>query len=368
MRRKFAFLFVLLLCLAYLPVSAAEFNGQDALNSLYDAAPSQVTQQLPQDQLTVESISETFDLASVVDLLTSQFLSTMRDNIGMMISVIGVLILIGIYDALRDSFSAKGTEKIADFFCAAAIALIVCPPLMERAEELRQVICELSDYMELSLPVLSGLLAASGHTGSATVLHFFIYHAAVLAGNLFSGVLLPLAGTYISIGIAASVTDNDGLKNLTSSIRTVTTKAMVFFCTAFTALLSLQGVIAGAGDTISRRTLKLAVGSFLPVAGNLLAESVDIFMSGVGVIRSVAGVFGVIVVFYLVIIPILKTLSNYFLVKISAFVGDMIGTPRIRTLLTVVADGYGMILSIATGVGIMFIICMAFLLIIGGVA
>lgn len=368
MRRKYILLLLLIVCLLCQPVLAVDFSGQDALDSLYDAAPPEVTRQLPQDPLTAQSLSDAFDIASVIDLLTSQFLTTLRDNIGMLISVIGVLILIGIYDALRDSFSAKGTEKVADFFCAAAIALVVCPPLMERADELGRVICELSDYMELSLPVLSGLLTASGHTGSATVLHFFIYHAAVFAGNLFSGILLPLASTYISIGIAASVTSNDGLKNLTSSIRTVTTKSMVFFCTVFTALLSLQGVIAGAGDTISRRTLKLAVGSFLPVAGNLLAESVDTFMSGVGVIRSVAGVFGVIVVFYLIIIPILKTLSNYFLVRISAFIGDMVGTPRIRTLLTVVADGYGMILSIATGVGIMFIICMAFLLIIGGVA
>ncbi len=366
MRGKLCFLIIACLFCLCLPTAAAEFDGQAALDELYQAAPEQVIQHINDPQLTTESVSEAFSMESLIDILTSQLVSTFTDNIGMMISVIGVLVLMGIYDTLRDSFASKGTEKIADFFCAAAVALVICPPLMERANELGQVIHELSDYMKISLPILSGLLVASGNTGSATVLHFFIYHAAALAGNLFSGVLLPLASTYMSIGIAATITDNDGLKNLASSIRTITTKAMVFFCTIFTALLSLQGVIAGAGDTISRRTLKLAVGSFVPVAGSLMSESVDTFMSGVGVIRSVAGVFGVIVIFYLIIIPILKTLSNYLLVKISAFVGDMIGTIRIRSLLTVVADGYGMILSIATGVGIMFIVCMAFLLIIGG--
>lgn len=366
MKGKFLFwLIACLLCLC-LTATAADFDGQAALEDLYQAAPDQVTQYIDNTQLTTESLEETFRIESLIDMLTSQLVSTFTENIGMMISVIGVLVVMGIYDALRDSFAAKGTEKIADFFCAAAVALVLCPPLMERADELGQVIHELADYMEISLPILSSLLVASGSTGAASVLHFFIYHAAALAGNLFSGILLPLASTYMSIGIAAAITDNDGLKNLASSIRTITTKAMIFFCTVFTALLSLQGVIAGAGDTVSRRTLKLAVGSFLPVAGNLMAESVDTFMSGVGVIRSVAGVFGVIVVFYLIIIPILKTLSNYFLVKMSAFAGDMIGTARIRSLLTVVADGYGMILSIAAGVGIMFIICMAFLLVMGG--
>ena len=99
-----------------------------------------------------------------------------------------------------------------------------------------------------------------------------------------------------------------------------------------------------------------------------MAESVDTFMGGVGVIRSVAGVFGVVVVFYLIIIPVLKTLANFFLIKGSVFVGEMIGLPRIRSLLTVVSDGFGMLLAIAAGIGVMFIICMAFLLIVGGAA
>lgn len=366
MTRKFLIIFFLILEVFCLPCLASEFDGQEALDRLYESAPTEVTDQFSEDQLTTTSISDVIDPIAIVDLLTSNLVSNLEENFVMMISVIGVLVLIGVYDSLRDSFASKGTERIADFFCAATISLIICPPLMDRAGELSKVICELSDYLELSLPVLTGLLAASGHTGSAGILHFFIYHAASLAGSLFSNILLPLAGAYMSIGIAASITENNGLRNLTSSIRTVTTRTMVFFCTVFTALLSLQGMISGAGDTLSRRTLKLAVSSFLPVAGNLMAESVDTFMSGVGVIRSVAGVFGVMVIFYLIIVPIIKTLSNFLLIKISSLIGDMIGTPRIRALLTVVADGYGMILSIAAGVGIIFIICMAFLLIIGG--
>ncbi len=354
---------MIVLCI---PVEAMEFDGQSALNELYDTAPDSVTGHMRSSELTEQTITDVLTIESILDLLSSQFMTTLSDNIAIMVSVIGILILMGVYDSLRDSFSAKGTEKIADFFCAATVALIICPPIMERASELSQVICELSDYMELSLPVLCGLLTATGNVGSAGVFHFFIYQAIAFAGNLFSGILLPLTGSYISIGIAAAITDNEGLKNLTSTIRAVATKSMVFLCMVFTALLSLQGVVAGAGDTVSRRTLKLAVGSFLPVTGNLMAESVDTFMGGVGVIRSVAGVFGVIVVFYLIIIPILKTLANFLLIKASVFVGDMVGMPRIRSLLTVVSDGFGMLLAIAAGIGVMFIICMAFLLIVGG--
>lgn len=349
------------------PIHASDFDGQAALDELYQAAPDRITEYIDSSHLDTQSMTEMFSMESMIDFLTAQLVSTFTENIGMMIAVIGALILVGIYDSLRDSFAAKGTEKIADFFCAATISLVLCPPLMDRANELGQVIRELSDYMKLSLPVLGSLLTASGHAASASILHFFIFNAAVLAGTLFSEILLPLAGTYMSIGVSAAITDNDGLKNLASSIRIITTKTMLFFCTIFTALMSLQSLIAGAGDTLSRRTLKLAVGSFLPVTGNIMAESVDTFLGGVGMIRSVAGIFGVMVIFYLIVVPILKTLSNYLFVKLSAFVGDMVGTARMRSFLVIIADGYGMILSIAAGVGVMFVVCMAFLLIIGGV-
>ena len=365
--KKFCSILILLVCCLGVTVKASEFDGQSALNELYDAVPDSVIEQMPSTELTEQSIGDMVSIEAIVDLLSSQFLSTLSNNIGIMVSVIGILILMGIYDSLRDSFAAKGTEKIADFFCATTVALLICTPMMERANELSQVACELSDYMELSLPVLCGLLTATGNVGAASVFHFFVYQAIAFAGNLFSDILLPLTGSYISIGIAAAITNNEGLKNLTTTIRTVTTKCMIFLCTVFTALLSLQGVVAGAGDTVSRRALKLAVGSFLPVTGNLMAESVDTFMGGVGVIRSVAGVFGVVVVFYLIIVPILKTLANFLLIKVSAFVGETIGMPRIRTLLAVVSDGFGMLLAIAAGVGVMFIICMAFLLITGGI-
>lgn len=365
--KKFCCCLIFLMLVLCIPVGAADFDGQSILDDLYDTAPDSVTEQMNASELTEQTITNVLSVESIINLLSSQFMTTLSDNIAIMVSVVGVLILMGIYDSLRDSFSAKGTEKIADFFCAATVALLICPPMMERASELSQTICELSDYMELSLPVLCGLLTATGNVGSAGVFHFFIYQAIAFAGNLFSGILLPLTGSYISIGIAASITDNDGLKNLTSAIRATATKSMVFLCTIFTALLSLQGVVSGAGDTVSRRTLKLAVGSFLPVTGNLMAESVDTFMGGVGVIRSVAGVFGVIVVFYLIIVPILKTLANFLLIKTSVFIGEMVGMPRIRSLLTVVSDGFGMLLAIAAGIGVMFIICMAFLLIVGGV-
>ncbi len=365
MWKKYLISFVIVLLLFIIPCGATDFDGQGILDELYETAPDEITSEMQDDQLTSESISKLLDWNNIINTLTSNLSDTLRDNMGMLASILGVLIIVAVYDALRGGFAASGTEKIADFFCAAAIALVICPPLMQRTNELKAVVCQLADYMKISSPIFTGLLVVSGNTGVAAVLNFFIYHASVFVGELFASVILPLIGTYISIALAAAISDNEGLKNISSSIRAITVKGMLIICSVFSVLLSLQGVIAGAGDTLSRRAMKLAVGSFLPITGNLMAESVDAFLSGVGIIRSVAGVFGIMVVFYLIIIPILKTLANFLLVKLSSFIGDLIGTTRVRALLGVVADGYGMLLSLSASVGVLFVICMAFLMVFG---
>ena len=116
---------------------------------------------------------------------------------GVIFSLFALLIVMAIYEILRDSFNERGSGRLLDFACAGAAALIVCQPFYSRVNELTTAATQMSDYMEISVPVLTSLLAASGNVTSATVLHLFLYNATVYAGGLFSSFLLPLAGTYI---------------------------------------------------------------------------------------------------------------------------------------------------------------------------
>lgn len=359
---------MLVAVLLSLPVFAQEYDPEAALDQLVESAPQGVTEQWDPRDSNTDRISSLLSPDKWLDLLSGQLWSGLQSNLKLFLSFSVLLVLIRVFDVLKSPFAAKGMDRLGDFLCAAAIALLICPPMMEHIAEISRSIEEITGYMEVSTPILAGLMAAGGQAGSAAVFHFFLYLAGVFSSKVFSQLLLPLCTLYLSVGVAAAVTDNEGLKSLTGAVKSVAAKGVTVLCTIYAVLLSLQGVIAGAGDTISRRAMKLAVGSFLPVTGSLMSESVDTFLSGVGVIRSVAGALGILVVLYLIVFPVLRVAANYLLARACVFFGDFLGIPRIRSLLAAVADGYALLLSLAAGVGMMFITGLAFLLIAGGAA
>lgn len=110
----------------------------------------------------------------------------------------------------------------------------------------------------------------------------------------------------------------------------------------------------------------MAVGSFLPVTGNIMSDSVDTLMSSLGIIKSVAGVFSIIVVFYLIVVPVIKMAVNFISLKLACFAGDILGSGRVRSMLSIIADGYSLLIAIACGLMAMFIVCIAILLKAGG--
>lgn len=344
----------------------AEKAEQYGLDELYDGAPQAVRDAAGDGELTPEGVQDLLSWEKVVNFLTDNLVDALRDDLDMIVSLIAMLIVMAIYEILRDSFHESGGGRLLDFACAGAAAMVVCAPFYDRINELTAAAAQMADYMKISVPALTSLLAASGGAASAAVFRLFLYNATVYAGGLFSELLLPLAGMYISMGIASAVTQNDGLQRLTSGLRAFAGRCVLILTVAFTGLLSLQTALTGAGDSLARRALKMAVGSFLPVTGNVMSDSVDTLLGSLGIIKSAAGAFSIAVVFYLLVIPILKMAVNFISIKLACFAGDVFGSGRLRSMLSVIADGYGLLISVSFGLMVMIVMCLAILLRAGG--
>ena len=70
--------------------------------------------------------------------------------------------------------------------------------------------------------------------------------------------------------------------------------------------------------------------------------------------------------FYLIVVPVLKMAVNFISLKLACFAGDILGSGRVRSMLSIIADGYSLLIAIACGLMAMFIVCIAILLKAGG--
>ncbi len=354
-------IFCIIIVLALLSIGVCA-TDEFSVDELIANAPAQV-----QDSVSkAEDAGELLNFSKILDFISGSLVTAIKENLGLVCSIVAVMIVMGIYEILQDSFCDTATSKIADFTCTALIAVLVCSPLIKVIEEIVLAVSDTASYIQLSVPVLAGILTAQGNVTAASVFNLLLYNGASVIAQLFSSYAMPLCGTYIAIGLASSVSDNKGMATLTFGVKNIVNKLIVSVSMLFTGLLSLQNILGRSGDILSKKALKMAVGSALPVGGSVLSESVDAFWESLGLIKSAGGIIAIAAIFYLIAVPALKALVGNLCIKLCAFIGNILGSSRAGAMLNVVADAYSMILTAAFAVMVTLVISIGILLTVGG--
>lgn len=338
------------------------------IDNLQRDVPSDIKSYLRQfglDDITPENVSGALSFEKILNFITMNFVDTLKTNSKLILNIAAVLLFIALFDALKNSYSDKNLSPVFNFAAGVIMCLILYKPLYDCAEASVYSIRSMSDFMTCLIPVMLTLMASSGQVATAAVYNSFLFTSTQIATSIAGNVLLPLSNIYIAVGIASCVSDNANLKGITDFMKKIINWGIGIVLTLFIGILSLQTVISSSTDTLSKRTLKFAVGSFLPVAGGMLSDAVDTFVSCVNILKSTTGIFGIIVLFFIIIMPIINTAINYFSVKISAFISTFFGNEKTTNLLNIIVDGFGIIMGLTASVSLMFFISLTLLILTG---
>ena len=185
----------------------------------------------------------------------------------------------------------------------------------------RETIEKISDFTTLLLPVLSSCLAASGGSVSAGALLAGSSLIMSFLARLSTGVLIPLVYVYILLSAAESAMDTEALgkiRELTGWAIGLLTKGV---CIAFTAYLSLSRLLTGPADAAGVKAAQAAFSGMVPVVGSILADASESLLASAGVIRSAAGMFGMLAVLSMAAVLFLRLGAFYLALKLAGAIG-----------------------------------------------
>ena len=131
--------------------------------------------------------------------------------------------------------------------------------------------------------------------------------------------------------------------------------------TVYLGLVSVQGLYVTSLDSFTMKTTKFAVGSFIPVVGGFVSDSLDIILSSSQLIKGVFGSIGLIILVAISITPVIKIFSIILVYKICSIVVEPVGEERISTFLNEVANLMIVILSCVIAITIMFFVTVGIL-------
>lgn len=260
------------------------------------------------------------------------------------IRVCAIVILV----ILVKSISQKGSMKALDLTSAVAVGCTLLSPSASMIRLGEETIRSLSEYGKLLLPVMTGAMAAQGGTATSAGLYAVTAFLDSVLSSILSGVILPVLYLYLGLSVANAAIGEPMLGRLRDFCKWLMTWVLKTALYIFTGFLSVTGVVSGATDAAAMKAAKLTISGAVPVVGGILSDASEAVLVSAGVLRSAAGVYGLLTIIALFLIPFFQIGCQYLLLKGTGTVCTALGESAASKLILDFAAAMGLVLAVAS--------------------
>lgn len=272
----------------------------------------------------------------------------------------GVLLLVIVLLAgLADGAAAGGigkTVQAVPIAAAVAITAVAVADVNTLIGLGNQVIEKMELFSKVLLPTMAAATAASGLPGEAAARQLATMLFSDVLMTLISRLLLPLVYAYIAACAAYAAIGNEGLKRIASTLKWVVTSILTTVLLAFVGYLTVSGVIAGTTDALTLKATKFTVSSVVPVVGGILSDAAETVLAGAGILKNSVGVFGMLVVLGMCIIPFLQLGIHYLMYKLTATLSATVADARVAGLIDGIGGAFGLVLGMTGACALLLLV------------
>ena len=360
---------LLALCFVFVPCCSAQTAdlSEEALSGLNAAVSDEVREKMEKlgydGDLTGGGSVGFRDFAS---LLLSEFASSLSGPLAGCALIIGVLILSSFLEGYTHSLRYTEMREVMTAVSSLLLSAVLVAPLTGLIRRSAAVITDTASLMLVYVPVIVGILCFGGHAVQAGG-----YCATVMTGSQavaqLSARFVPrLLCAYLALCIACGVSGGVKLSGFCELLGRFIKWFLGIMMALFSMVLSLQSVIARAGDTVASRAARMTLSSLVPLIGSALSEAYKTVQGSVDLLRSGSGVF-VILVLLVTYLPVLVQCVLWLVtVRLCGCAAEALGTAAPVRLLGTVASVLNVLIALVLSVMTAFIIATAVLIHAGG--
>lgn len=222
----------------------------------------------------------------------------------------------------------------------------------------RDAIDHMDSFSKLLLPAVTAAASAAGSPSGAVARQLATMLFSDLLITLINRVLLPLVYTYIAACVAWAAVGNDGLKRMAGTLKWAVTTVLTGVLIVFVTYLTISGVIAGTTDALSVKAAKFTMSSLVPVVGGILSDAAETVLVGAGVLKNTVGVFGMLTVVGICLVPFLQLGFHYLTYKVASALSASLSGSRVSALIDQIGGAFGLILGMTGACALLLLISM----------
>lgn len=249
-----------------------------------------------------------------------------------------------------------GITTLAACLSITAIAVGDVHSLLSMGEKAMEQMQTLSDVL---LPAVSMTTAASGSPAAAVVKQGATILFSDFLIRLIRRLLIPLCYAFVAANVAWAALGNDGLKRVGGLIKWLITILLSVLLLVFIGYLNLTGVIAGGADAATVKAAKFTLSNLVPVVGGVISDTAETLLAGASVLRNAVGVFGMLSVLGICIVPFLHLGAHYLMYKCTAALSaTAAGDGRVTGLIDSLSSAFGLVLAMTGSCAVLLIVAM----------
>ena len=246
--------------------------------------------------------------------------------------------------------------SVVEFAGVLAVAGYLLHQTNSMVDMAANTVVELSEYGKLLLPVMTAALASQGGVTGSAALYTGTAVFDTLLSSAIANLLIPLVYIFLAASVACAATGEEILKKLRDLIKWLMTWGLKILLYVFTGYMGLTGVITGTADEAAVKATKLTMSGMIPVVGGILSDASEAVIVGAGMMKSAAGVYGMVALIAIWLTPFLNIGISYLLLKLSGAVCDSFGVKKISGLIKSFSEAMGLLLGMTASVCILLLI------------
>ncbi len=350
---------------AYAAGESEYYNGQvesSGAQDILSGLDSETKERL--GELGIEDV----DFSSLFDVSFSKIFSFVKkaaegkleSPLKSLMKLLSVIILIAVCESfMPDDDKMKNVINMAAVLFSVTV---IISPLYDAMESAVSSVGVCADFMKSLIPVLVGIVSASGNPSLAVSFQSCAFAAAEVISAFGKNYVVPIVGAVTALDLTGSLMPSMKLSGITELVKKTVIQTLSFTATLYVSFLGIKGALANAADTVASKGIKLVISSAVPIVGGAVSEAYSGIIGSLVLVKSTVGIFGIIVIAVITVPSMLQLLFWIFALKLGAAAGEVFSLGGVSSLLKALSCAITLLNVVILFGAVLLIISLALLL------
>ena len=168
--------------------------------------------------------------------------------------------------------------------------------------------------------------------------------------------LLPIFIFALTLTIISNLSSNIKLDKLAGFMFTLFKWIIGIVFTIFMGFLAIQGITAGSVDTVSFKTARYSLSTYIPIVGGYLSEGLNLILASSLLIKNAIGSCGLLIMLSTVLVPCLQIIIFMFVLKFVGAILQPLSDNRISNFISGIGKLFIMPIVMILAVTFMYVV------------